>query len=119
MRWPWPTLPRHARVVPNAIEVDGQFLSDKVGKYQPNPWGLHDMHGSVSEWCADWFGTEHDSTGGQDPSGPPTGTGKVMKGGSYLCHESYCNRYRVGARSSNTPDTTTGNIGFRVAWDAP
>ena len=38
-----------------------------------------------------------------------------MRGGSYLCHDSYCNRYRVGARSANTPDSATGNIGFRVA----
>jgi sulfatase modifying factor 1 len=43
------------------------------------------------------------------------GTHRVMRGGSYLCHASYCTRYRVGARSSNTPDSTTGNIGFRVA----
>lgn len=40
-----------------------------------------------------------------------------MRGGSYLCHDSYCNRYRVAARSSNTPDSSTGNIGFRVAAD--
>ena len=40
-----------------------------------------------------------------------------MRGGSYLCHDSYCNRYRVGARSSNTPDTPTGNLGFRVVFD--
>jgi formylglycine-generating enzyme required for sulfatase activity len=37
-----------------------------------------------------------------------------MRGGSYLCHDSYCNRYRVDARSGNTPDTSTGNLGFRV-----
>jgi hypothetical protein len=46
---------------------------------------------------------------------PARGTHRVMRGGSYLCHDSYCNRYRVGARSSNTPDSATGNIGFRVA----
>ena len=40
---------------------------------------------------------------------------RVMRGGSYLCHASYCNRYRVDARSSNTPDSSTGNLGFRVA----
>jgi formylglycine-generating enzyme required for sulfatase activity len=49
-----------------------------------------------------------------DPEGPPEGTSKVTKGGSYLCHASYCNRYRVSARSSATPDSSTGNMGFRT-----
>ena len=51
-------------------------------------------------------------------SGPPNGQSRVIRGGSYLCHESYCNRYRVGARSSNTPDSATGNMGFRCVVDA-
>jgi len=41
-----------------------------------------------------------------------------MRGGSYLCHESYCNRYRVAARTSNDPDSSSGNQGFRIAYDA-
>ena len=49
------------------------------------------------------------------PAGPTAGTHRVMRGGSYLCHESYCRRYRVAARSSNTPDSAAGNVGFRVA----
>lgn len=53
-----------------------------------------------------------------DPAGPPGGVAKVIKGGSYLCHDSYCNRYRCAARSSNTPDSSTGNMGFRCASDA-
>ena len=53
----------------------------------------------------------------QDPAGPEIGTAHVMKGGSYLCHKSYCNRYRVAARSSNTPDSSSGNLGFRCADD--
>ena len=52
---------------------------------------------------------------GKDSLHQPGGTHRVMRGGSYLCHDSYCNRYRVGARSANTPDSATGNIGFRVA----
>ena len=51
-------------------------------------------------------------------AGPASGSAKVMRGGSYLCHASYCNRYRVAARSSNTPDSSTGNLGFRCAADA-
>ena len=49
--------------------------------------------------------------------GPPDGSARVMRGGSYLCHPSYCYRYRVAARSSNTPDSSTGNLGFRCAAD--
>ncbi|PLR77448.1 hypothetical protein CU633_10885 [Bacillus sp. V3-13] len=49
--------------------------------------------------------------------GPKKGETKSMRGGSYLCHESYCNRYRVAARTSNTPDSSTGNLGFRCVKD--
>ncbi len=45
---------------------------------------------------------------------PERGTAKVLRGGSYLCHDSYCNRYRNAARSSNTPDSSMGNAGFRT-----
>ena len=51
-------------------------------------------------------------------NGPPHSTDKVKKGGSYLCHKSYCFRYRCAARSQNTPDTTAGNLGFRCALKA-
>ncbi|HUW02858.1 MAG TPA: formylglycine-generating enzyme family protein [Acidimicrobiales bacterium] len=85
-----------------------------AGDLPPNGFGLHHAVGNVWEWCHDWFAVERDGSR-LDPVGPPTGTAKVMRGGSYLCHDSYCNRYRVGARSSNTPDSTTGNLGFRVA----
>ena len=51
------------------------------------------------------------------PRGPEHGTHRVMRGGSYLCHDSYCRRYRVAARSANTPDSSTGNLGFRCAKD--
>ena len=50
-----------------------------------------------------------------DPRGPAPGSERVMRGGSYLCHDSYCNRYRVAARTKNTPDSSAGNIGFRCA----
>ena len=54
-----------------------------------------------------------------DPTGPPHGVARVMRGGSYLCHESYCNRYRVAARTSNTPDSSGGHLGFRCVRDLP
>ncbi|WP_372462939.1 formylglycine-generating enzyme family protein [Rhodococcus rhodochrous] len=54
---------------------------------------------------------------GHSPTGPDDGTHRVIRGGSYLCHSSYCHRYRVSARSSNTPESTASNIGFRCAGD--
>ena len=76
------------------------------------------MTGNVWEWCADWFDPGYYARSPRvAPTGPPQGTSRVMRGGSYLCHESYCWRYRVDSRSSNTPDSTTGNLGFRVAYD--
>ena len=64
---------------------------------------------------SDWFHPrtyEHDRR--YDPRGPSHGDQRVMRGGSYLCHDSYCNRYRNSARSQNTPDSSMGNGGFRT-----
>lgn len=84
-----------------------------VDAFPPNGYGLYSVAGNVWEWCADWFSSDHASGTTADPKGPETGEAKVMKGGSFLCHESYCNRYRVAARTANTPDSSTSNIGFR------
>ena len=53
----------------------------------------------------------------QNPKGPESGTDKVKKGGSYMCHKDYCYRYRCAARSQNTPDSSASNLGFRCAAD--
>ena len=70
----------------------------------------------VSNLRVDWFDPGYYARSPRaNPTGPEAGAARVMRGGSYLCHASYCNRYRVDARSSNTPDSSTGNLGFRVA----
>jgi sulfatase modifying factor 1 len=91
-----------------------------VDAYAPNGLGLHNTTGNVWELCADRFDPRYyRASPATDPRGPHRGAHRVMRGGSYLCHESYCNRYRVDARSATTPDSATGNVGFRVAADAP
>ena len=97
---------------------DGYTAVGPADAFPPNPYGLYGMTGNAWEWCSDWFDAAyHAVTTPVNPVGPPAGTAKVMKGGSFLCHRSYCNRYRVAARTSNTPDSATENISFRCVRD--
>lgn len=94
---------------------DGHLGTAPVRTFPPNGYGLYEMAGNVWEWCHDWFLPKYYRNSPTDnPQGPTIGAGRVMRGGSYLCHDSYCNRYRVAARTSNTPDSTSGNCGFRT-----
>ncbi|WP_344135549.1 formylglycine-generating enzyme family protein [Saccharopolyspora halophila] len=96
--------------------ADGWLGTCSVTEFPPNGFGLHNTTGNVWEWCADWFHpTFHTRDRRTNPRGPRRGTHRTARGGSYLCHESYCRRYRVSARQGLTPDTTTGNAGFRCA----
>lgn len=97
---------------------DGFTAPCPVDSFAPNGYGLFTITGNAWEWCHDWFHpTFHVTATRHNPVGPLDGSTKVMKGGSYLCHRSYCNRYRVAARTSNTPDSATTNITFRCVRD--
>jgi sulfatase modifying factor 1 len=107
----------------NTVE-DGFVGTAPVKHYRPNGYGLWNAVGNVWEWTEDWFAADtyqrRTGTPVVDPLGPEqpdASDRRVMRGGSYLCHDTYCYRYRVAARSANTPDSAASNIGFRCAND--
>jgi len=100
--------------VRNTVD-DGWLTTAPARSFEPNGFGLWQTVGNVWEWCADWYSPGYySSSPRENPTGPDAGSARVLRGGSYLCHDSYCNRYRNSARSSNTPDSSMGNAGFRT-----
>lgn len=94
---------------------DGFLTTAPVRTFEPNGYGLWQTVGNVWEWCADWYDPRYYAQSpAVAPTGPERGGARVLRGGSYLCHISYCNRYRNSARSQNTPDSSMGNAGFRT-----
>ncbi|MBV9579738.1 MAG: formylglycine-generating enzyme family protein [Chloroflexi bacterium] len=113
------------------LVLDGYEWTAPVGAFPPNGYGLYEMTGNVWEWTTDWYSAQHADTadhpccapvnprgGGLEQSYDPQFPGvqiprKVIKGGSYLCAENYCRRYRPAARSPQQIDTPTCHLGFR------
>ena len=93
----------------NSENVSEKY-AHKFGLKKPNPWGLHDMHGNVLEWCSDW----HDKklSGGVDPIGPGGGSSRVLRGGGWRDRPGFC---RSAYRSSIGPSFRNSSLGFRAA----
>jgi formylglycine-generating enzyme required for sulfatase activity len=113
------------------LVLDGYEWTAPVGSFPANGYGLHEMTGNVWEWTTDWYSAQHDSSADHpccatvnpvgaareqsyDPAFPAVRVPrKVIKGGSYLCAQNYCRRYRPAARSPQQIDTPTCHLGFR------
>lgn len=99
--------------------VDGHRWTAPARSFEPNGYGLYNMSGNTWEWNADrWRVRSLKKTSRALNEASAAANQRLMKGGSFLCHRSYCYRYRIAARHGNTPDTSTSHIGFRLVYPA-
>ncbi|MCY0150386.1 formylglycine-generating enzyme family protein [Hoeflea sp. G2-23] len=100
------------------LTLDGHAGTAPVDTFEPNGFGLYNMVGNAWEWCEDPFRVRSLSSNGKLRNQvAKSQQQRLMKGGSYLCHQSYCHRYRIAARLGCPPDSGTGHVGFRLAYD--
>ena len=97
---------------------DGFLGRAPVGSFPANGYGLNDMAANVWQWVADYYAPRYSSNPEQNPAGPVRGTERVLRGGSFLCAQNFCQNFRVFGRSHSAEDTGLNNVGFRCARDA-
>lgn len=119
-------------------KAGGAISTMPAGTFPPNGYGLHDMTGNAWQWVADWYRSDYfamqarkgkgaisnpqgpsESFDPSEPGVPVNAPKRVIRGGSFLCNESYCLSYRPSARRSSDPYSPMSHLGFRLVQDAP
>jgi formylglycine-generating enzyme len=107
---------------------DGFMAAAPVKSYPANPYGLYDLDGNVWEWCSDFYRPDYFANSPEkDPQGPadsfdpeePGVVKRVQRGGSFLCSDQYCIRYKAGSRGKGEVTSASNNLGFRCVKDGP